>query len=104
MIGGILAANGLLDFLANIEEAAGDFDSGAQDMAALAEIVIPGGGPGYFPNDLYPFDDSFFDNGGSDYGHKYKPPLPPGDWASYFQRANVETESSKLPKATMPRH
>lgn len=40
VIGGILAANGQPDFLANSAEAADEFDAAADELAALAEAVL----------------------------------------------------------------
>ena len=40
MIGGILQVNGLPEFLANMNEAAGDFNAELEGLAALAEAAM----------------------------------------------------------------
>lgn len=39
VVGGVLAANGLSDFLANYQEAAAEFDAGHDDLVALFELA-----------------------------------------------------------------
>jgi hypothetical protein len=45
VIGGILAAANLPEFLANAQDAAAAFNSASDELAALAEAVVAGGGP-----------------------------------------------------------
>lgn len=47
IIGGILEANGMSEFLANLDEAAGEFDSTRDELAALAEACVELRGPAW---------------------------------------------------------
>lgn len=48
LIGGIMQANGLPEFLANAEDATSEFDSSTDGLAAIAEYVIRQGDEAYF--------------------------------------------------------
>jgi hypothetical protein len=48
IIGGILEVNGLPDFLGNLDEAAGDFDTELDELAALAEAAVASGNSDFF--------------------------------------------------------
>lgn len=48
LIGGIMQANGLNEFLENAEDATSEFDSSTDELAAIAEFVIRKGDEAYF--------------------------------------------------------
>jgi hypothetical protein len=53
VLGGVMAVNGLYDFLGNYEEAAADFDAGQDDLVALFEAAVgEPNGPVVFTNFL----------------------------------------------------
>ena len=51
VIGGILQANGLPEFLTNLDEAAGEFNTQLDELAALAEAAVTSGQAGGFVTD-----------------------------------------------------
>jgi hypothetical protein len=74
IIGGILAANGLGDFLSNLEEAEAEMDEGLQALSTLAESVVNRGRA------------AFFNAQGPAASATGKPPR---DWAMLFADADL---------------
>ena len=85
IIGGILQVVGLPEFLENAAAVAASFNTDLEELAAVAEAVIAGGGPFVLP--------------GENPGRK----LTPTDWAPYFRSANVLTEDMEGSKGTKAR-
>jgi hypothetical protein len=83
VVGGILEAAGLPEFLANANEAAASFNAALDELAALAEAVVEGGGP-FLEKRAREGRDA------SERIRDQAAPVP--DWERFFHKAGVRTE------------
>jgi hypothetical protein len=81
VIGGILQTSGLPEFLANLSEAAGDFNAELEILASLAEAAIGSPGPASV---ILPADGAEAESG--------ERGVTVANWEPIFRRANVLTD------------
>lgn len=84
-VGGIMAANGLPEFLANLEEAAAAFDNGRGELASLVEKVMHDESHGPFV---------FVGTGQA--GDPIRRAKSPLDWARYLTEACIQSDRLRL--------
>lgn len=102
VIGGILVANNLPEFLTNLDEAAAEFNTALDELAALAEAAASMDG---FTRNISEGDAGASDVSQANVGNAPAAGRPVGEWESVFHRAQVLVDEmaaakSQLAKAT----
>ena len=86
IVGGILEANGIPEFLANRDEAAAEFNIVFEQLSALAEAAIALGGPIIEVDNLELFESSTSED------ERWSKGQSASEWGRYFLQANVSQD------------